>query len=162
MNDTDELILKKLEAMSLQISSGISKEINIKTNENDVEMEKKNKKHLKSLINNEIFLELPGNKTETKRIDLRTNKKREEKQLLNYKFDIFKEILENTNDSPLETDMKSLQRMLNSKNDEEDTQEEHITSSSSSNNSSSEDEGGDSLWIGRYRRSKMEFLKQNK
>jgi hypothetical protein len=160
MNDNDELILKKLEAMSLQISSGnSSKEMSIQTGEDNVEEERKKRKQW---INNEIFLELPGNKIQTKRIDLRTNRKDEEEQHSNNKFDIFKEILQNTNDSPLETDMKSLHKMLNSKNDDEE--EENIISDSSNTESSSEedDNDGDSLWIGRYRRSKIEYLKQNK
>lgn len=162
MNDNDEIILKKLEAMSLQMSG--FKEISVHADENDFEQKQGKQKLLKSAINSDYFLELPGNKIETKRIDLRSNKEKDAAFQQSKKVDLFKEILQNTSDSPLEADMKSLHKMLNNGSIKKfyEKESEHSSSSSSSSSSSEDEEktNGDSLWIGRYRRAKMEFLKK--
>ena len=160
MNDNDQKILEKLEAMSLQMYDGECKEISIQADEDDIDRERRELKLPASTNSYFDIMELPGNRVETKRIDLRIKEEVERKEV---KLNIFSEI-RNDGESLLETEMKSLNRMLNGfkkfKNGEDGNSSSGNSSSSSDDDDDDDETTGDSLWIGRYRRSK-ELIKKN-
>ncbi len=136
MQDSDEKILQKLEAMSLQMYESVEPQVKgADTTTKD-----------ETFMNIFDLIEEPyGNKIETKRIDLRPKSKENES--------VKKDVLS------LENEMRSLSKKFNDHGFRGYSLVRNGIEQNLVESESSDDENGncgDSLWIGRYRKTKLD------